>query len=619
MAYLQQRELPPGYEPFVAFRESFGFVPNLFRAQTLLPRAIEAEAGIAGSVLLKTAGLSRIQKEAILLRVAAELRNTYCVAAHSRLLRDLGVTAEQIEQILVDHRSAGLSGPDVALLDYVLTLHHHPTWIGGDDVGRLRRLGFSDEQILEADLAAALTEFLCTLSTGLGVSPDFEPGRLSGNGSGGRAAAAGPEGGGRAGVGHADGRHFQAGCGPYLQAVERSPEDFPPFAFFKKSFGFIPKIFRAQTLRPDVVEAEAAAVGTILLSNDVLSRRRKEYILLAISAANLNTYCVAVHCELLRGLGVPAETSDRVALDHRAAGLPEPDVALLDFALKLAKRPQDFGATDIESLRGHGFGEEQILEAIVMASLTCFLNTLQMGLGTTPDFPPGRVFPAEPVNLPEAGAALMTGAATVAAADTVRVPAAGADEDMGLVARVREGDLGAFEALFRRHHRAVYRTLLGITGRPEDAEDAVQSAFVRAFERLDQFEGAARFSTWLTRIAINEGLSRLKDRGRMESLDASPGEEEPEISPLNLRPWEEDPEILRSRAQTREMVEREILRLPPKYRLAVLLRDIQEMSAEEAAQALGLGVPTLKTHLLRGRLLLREALAPHFARPRREP
>ena len=188
--------------------------------------------------------------------------------------------------------------------------------------------------------------------------------------------------------------------------------------------------------------------------------------------------------------------------------------------------------------------------------------------------------------------------------------------DLDLVARARKGESEAFETLFRRHHRAVYRTLLGVTGRPEDAEDAVQNAFLKAFQHLDQFQGAARFSTWLTRIAINEGLGKLRDRGRLESLDAEVEGDDGEFMPKNVRAWEDDPEILRSRAQARELVEQEIMKLPQKYRLAVLLRDIQQLSAEEAAQILGLGVPTLKTHLLRGRLCLREALAPHFA-PRR--
>lgn len=196
----------------------------------------------------------------------------------------------------------------------------------------------------------------------------------------------------------------------------------------------------------------------------------------------------------------------------------------------------------------------------------------------------------------------------------VNAPTEGGD-DLDLVARARQGEVAAFETLFRLHHRAVYRTLLGITGCPEDAEDAVQNAFLKAFQHLDQFQGASRFSTWLTRIAINEGLGRLRERGRLETVDAV-DDEDTDFMPRNVRAWDDDPEVLRSRAQAKELVEREILKLPTKYRLAVLLRDIQQLSAEEAAQILGLGVPTLKTHLLRGRLFLREALAPHFA-PRR--
>ncbi|HEV8199872.1 MAG TPA: sigma-70 family RNA polymerase sigma factor [Candidatus Polarisedimenticolia bacterium] len=206
-----------------------------------------------------------------------------------------------------------------------------------------------------------------------------------------------------------------------------------------------------------------------------------------------------------------------------------------------------------------------------------------------------------------------------AAATGASIPSAAPDTegvDRDLVARARKGETEAFEALFRLHHRAVYRTLLGITGRPEDAEDAVQTAFLKAFQHLDQFQGASRFSTWLTRIAINEGLGRMRQHGRLESLDVE--DEEGEFMPRNVRAWDDDPEALRSRAQARELVEREILKLPAKYRIAVVLRDIQQLPAEEAAQILGLGVPTLKTHLLRGRLQLREALAPHFA-PRRTP
>ena len=192
-------------------------------------------------------------------------------------------------------------------------------------------------------------------------------------------------------------------------------------------------------------------------------------------------------------------------------------------------------------------------------------------------------------------------------------------EDSGLVDRARGGDLQAFAELFRRHHRVVYRTALGLSGRAEDAEDAVQSAFVNAWQHLNQFEGRARFSTWVTRIAINEVLGKMRDSGRLEPLQARGVEDDlDDYMPRNLRPWEEDPESLRRRDERRELVEKAILGLPAKYRAAVVLRDIQQMSAEEAAATLGLNVATLKTHLLRGRLRLRETLAPHFA-PKRRP
>src|SRR5262249_58186189 len=105
-----------------------------------------------------------------------------------------------------------------------------------------------------------------------------------------------------------------------------------------------------QTLRPDVVEAEAFTVGTVLLTDDILSRVHKEFILLAISAANLNTYCVAVHCEMLRGLGLPEDVSDQIAVDHHNANLSHADKALLDVALKVARRSPTSRFGDVQRL-----------------------------------------------------------------------------------------------------------------------------------------------------------------------------------------------------------------------------------------------------------------------------
>ena len=186
-----------------------------------------------------------------------------------------------------------------------------------------------------------------------------------------------------------------------------------------------------------------------------------------------------------------------------------------------------------------------------------------------------------------------------------------ADPDAEFVARTKSGSRSAFEALVRGHHRRIYRTLLCVTGNTADAEDATQTAFLKAFQHLGEFEGHARFGTWLTRIAINEGLECVRTRKRTESLSAEDESGEP-FRPRLVLAWAEDPERLYRREELRAMAERAVSSLPFPYRMAVVLRDLEQLSGAEAAAALGLGVPTLKTHLLRGRLMLREALAPHF-------
>lgn len=185
--------------------------------------------------------------------------------------------------------------------------------------------------------------------------------------------------------------------------------------------------------------------------------------------------------------------------------------------------------------------------------------------------------------------------------------------DGALVERARTGDRDAFESLVRRHHRRIYRTLLGLTGNKEDAEDLTQMTFLKAYEHLGNFEGAAKFSTWLTRIAINEGLQRLRGRKPMESLDDAGEDEDDDFRPRQIRAWTESPEQALSRSEIRSVVEQELMRLPEKYRLVVMLRDLEELSTEQTAQALGLGTAVVKTRLLRGRLMLRERLAPRFS------
>jgi RNA polymerase sigma-70 factor (ECF subfamily) len=190
----------------------------------------------------------------------------------------------------------------------------------------------------------------------------------------------------------------------------------------------------------------------------------------------------------------------------------------------------------------------------------------------------------------------------------------GQDADAAIVARVQAGDTEAFAELVKRHEKRVYRTLMGITGVREDAEDATQGAFLKAYVHLADFQGASRFSTWLLRIAINEGLERLRRRKQTVSIEDDQQDENEHFRPREFRDWRDNPEEKYTKTELRELVEREVMKLPFKYRVVVMLRDLEEQSTEETANALDLEISTVKTRLLRGRLMLREALAPFFLR-----
>jgi len=438
-------------------------------------------------------------------------------------------------------------------------------------------------------LVTAWARFVASLSTGLDAAPDFDPLPLP---------AAPP-------FAAQPSRSNQSGdhAGPYLQAPVIQAGNFTPFAFLREHFGFIPNVFRAQSLRPDLIAAEVEAIRLVLLPEDHLTRLQKERILLVVSAANRNTYFVAVHSEILGALGILPEDADKIAVDHRRAVLSEADVALLDCALKLAADPSLFRAQDLAALRRHGFIDQQILEAVVMASFTNFLNTLQFGLGAEADFAPRQVFQpvaSKATNLLAPDARLTEGS----------VPS---DPDGEAVARVHNGDVDAFEDLINRHSRRVYRTLVGILGNPEEARDAMQDTFLKAFQHLGDFQGRSKFSTWLVSIASNTGLQLLRDRKHVQSLDDDAVETEDGFRPQQIRAWSDDPEQSCSKSELRALVEDNVMKLQAKYRVVLVLRDIEQLSIQETAAALGLGIPALKSRHLRARLMLREALTPHFA------
>lgn len=188
-----------------------------------------------------------------------------------------------------------------------------------------------------------------------------------------------------------------------------------------------------------------------------------------------------------------------------------------------------------------------------------------------------------------------------------------ADEDLALLDRILAGDHKAFEELVHRHQQRVYRVALGIIDNHEDAEEAMQQTFLRVYQHLGGFQRSSRFTTWMTRIAINEALQIRRRCRPTVSLDDLQVTDEG-VMPRELRDWHEDPGKLYDKQQIREIVERSIQSLPTIYREAFVLRDVQGLTSEEAATALGIGISSLKTRLLRARLMMREAVAIYLQR-----
>lgn len=181
-----------------------------------------------------------------------------------------------------------------------------------------------------------------------------------------------------------------------------------------------------------------------------------------------------------------------------------------------------------------------------------------------------------------------------------------------LVAAAKAGDVAAFEELVSRYERKIYRLTLNITGNREDAEDAMQDAFLKSFSHLKTFQGESRFYTWLVRIAANEALMRLrKRRPNQFSLD-EPVRGDEELMPRELRDWGPGPEQRFAQTEMREILSSVIGQLEPDYRTVFVLRDIEELSTEDTASALGISVPAVKSRLLRARLKLRQKLDRYF-------
>ncbi|HEY1808354.1 MAG TPA: RNA polymerase sigma factor [Acidobacteriaceae bacterium] len=177
--------------------------------------------------------------------------------------------------------------------------------------------------------------------------------------------------------------------------------------------------------------------------------------------------------------------------------------------------------------------------------------------------------------------------------------------DERVVEQVLAGETALYEILMRRYNQRLYRVVRAILREDDETEDVMQDAYVRAFQHLDQFAGRAAFSTWLTRIAVHEALARLRRRNRFASLEAEDGEGESAMMPATTLP---DPEQSRLHGEVSGLLEETILALPPMYRTVVVLRDVEELSTAETAEALEISEENVKVRLHRGRALARKAL-----------
>jgi RNA polymerase sigma-70 factor (ECF subfamily) len=184
--------------------------------------------------------------------------------------------------------------------------------------------------------------------------------------------------------------------------------------------------------------------------------------------------------------------------------------------------------------------------------------------------------------------------------------------DAELAARIAAGDRPAFTVLMRRHNRTLYRAARGILRNDADAEDAVQDAWLDAYTAIGGWRGDAKLSTWLTRIAVNAALQRLRRRKRTAEIIRLDGDQPMDTdgdddSATAIEP--DRPDLAASRTETRRLLEQAVDALPDAFRIVFVLRAVEEMSVEETSVALGVPEATVRSRFFRARGQLRESLA----------
>lgn len=190
------------------------------------------------------------------------------------------------------------------------------------------------------------------------------------------------------------------------------------------------------------------------------------------------------------------------------------------------------------------------------------------------------------------------------------------DPDLEFLRRARDGDFEAFEKLVERHEGRLYGIAMRILRQREDAENVVQTTFLKVLENLKGFREESTFGTWVARIATHTALNVLRKRRGLPtvSLDQpGPGEESGEIPhPQLIAEWPGDPARIVEERELRRILSEAIESLPEKYRLVFILRDVEEFSVEETSKLLSITPANVKVRLLRARLALREKLAAVF-------
>jgi len=186
------------------------------------------------------------------------------------------------------------------------------------------------------------------------------------------------------------------------------------------------------------------------------------------------------------------------------------------------------------------------------------------------------------------------------------LPNTGAEalRDEQIIQRVLSGETALYELIMRRYNQRLYRVVRAILKTEDEVEDVMQDAYVRAYRHLADFAGRSQFSTWLTRIAIHEAFARLRHGKRHQQFDDESANGGPEMIPANSL----DPEHQTSNRELSRLLEDAILSLPENLRTVLMLRDVEELSTHETAEALNLSEENVKTRLHRGRALVRKKL-----------